>query len=333
MTPDELYALISLCDPHEVLEPGADRYVDIDRIERDEAPRRHAWARRIANEFAGADQTKILFFTGVPGAGKSTELRRIAEKLRDPAGAALFPVLIDAGSRIDRNSPLSIVDLLFVILYETERAVLELEALDPDATGHESVMARLWHWLNGTSVELQKFDVGVDAGKLVFELSSNPSFRAAMRTHVASSLTEFVEKARAQMRGLTERVKRYDIRRDGRVATMIQASAGYPRELVAMLQEMLRQARDWGTPLSDKRFDAALGERAARYTRVISQADYPTLVHVHKTKDHLPPSEDQLQRFGVLLSNSVIMMYQNADDWADLNPALYRHPELSAQLG
>jgi len=36
LTTKELNELIRLCDPDEVLEPGASRYVDIDRIREDE---------------------------------------------------------------------------------------------------------------------------------------------------------------------------------------------------------------------------------------------------------------------------------------------------------
>lgn len=138
---DELRRLFARCDSDEPLETGDPRYVDVDHVP-DEGvrPRRYAWVRRIARKFELAKTTpRLVLLTGLPGSGKSTELRRVLAELRDPAGACLFPVLIDAERVIELRNPIDLPELILAILVETERRVMiDLKGLDPSISTRRS---------------------------------------------------------------------------------------------------------------------------------------------------------------------------------------------------
>ena len=210
----ELRRLYAFCDPDEPLEPGDPRYVDIDRA--DEAggrPRRYGWIQRISRKFElGADSPRTVLLTGLPGSGKSTELRLILDQLRDPEGAALFPVLIDAEQVIDLRAPLDLPELVLTLLMETERRIIvDLEEADPagadNAIATKSVGTRFWNWLATTEVELSSFDIGVFGQKLTLELKTNEDFKDLLRKVVKQRLGSFLLRAREHMEELQARVK------------------------------------------------------------------------------------------------------------------------------
>lgn len=111
------------CNPNEALRPDDERYVNIDE------KRRHArggnWMSKLASRIRlSSDGPLCEFFTGLPGTGKSTELRRLAQMLADEDGGNLLPVLIDAEASIDLANPIDVPDILGAILYRTDAAVL-----------------------------------------------------------------------------------------------------------------------------------------------------------------------------------------------------------------
>lgn len=93
----------NLCDPYEPLEPDDVRNVDVDvRGEQTgHMVRGIDWVDNLVMEYEFSDKPVFKLFTGHPGSGKTTELKRFAKRLSDPNRANLFPVYIDAMEILD----------------------------------------------------------------------------------------------------------------------------------------------------------------------------------------------------------------------------------------
>lgn len=187
------------CKPNEPLAPDDDRNVDLDRFEGARV-RGLNWVDRFASRIELSDGPVLKLFTGLPGSGKSTELRRLASRLSLRDRAYLLPVLIDAEEVIDLANPVDIPDILAAILQKTEECVLRKEGRDPEQALEESYLTRFWNWLTRTDVELGKAEYAIPGGpKLVAEMKARPSLRERVRKTVAAHLTTFLREVREEM--------------------------------------------------------------------------------------------------------------------------------------
>lgn len=226
MESSKLRKLYARCDPYEVLPANdSERYVDVDDMAAMAAsssdadpetlrPRRYAWINRIAKKFELSNKPCQLLLTGLPGSGKSTELRRVAARLKSADGARLYPVWIDAEQVLDLDQPIDEADLVLTIIAETERAVLELEAKHstPEKLGHESPLERLWNFLLNTKLESEAGGVAFPGvATLGVKLKNDPSLRERVRAAVAARTTEFLAEARQHMKQLEARVQFYEV--------------------------------------------------------------------------------------------------------------------------
>jgi hypothetical protein len=195
------------CRPYEVLQPGDPRYAPLDELgDAEHQVRGSGWGAKLARRVELSTGPVCELITGLPGSGKSTELRRLAERFADPAKANLLPVYIDAEQSLDLNNPIDVPDIILAVIYEVGRAVLKAEGKDPDGSASESYPTRLWNWLNRTDVELSRAEFSVpEAGKLVAELQTRPSLRERVRKTVAAHLTTFLKEASDELIGLEAR--------------------------------------------------------------------------------------------------------------------------------
>lgn len=201
------------CNPDEALGPDDPRYVDIDASTE---ARGGNWIDTLANRIELSAGPACELFTGLPGSGKSTELRRLAARLQDKDGANLLPVLIDAEQVLDLAAPIDIPDVLVAILYRTDEVLLEAEGKDPKGALKEGRLARLWHWLTTTEVEVSSLEAGASAeageasieAKAVLDLKTSPSLRAAVRGKVKENMTTFIQTVGAELGALNERAKK-----------------------------------------------------------------------------------------------------------------------------
>lgn len=196
--------LYNLCQPDQPLDPGDPRNIDFDSLP--DPVRGASWMGTLAAEIELSDQPVCMLVAGLPGSGKSTELRRLARRLAASESAGLLSVYIDADRLLDLTSRIDVVDIVAAILYESERAVLVAEGKDPAQALQEGYVRRLWHWLTATDVELGKGDFTIAAGvALSVELKSRPSLRQRVRAVVSSHLTQFLTNARTELKRLDER--------------------------------------------------------------------------------------------------------------------------------
>jgi hypothetical protein len=127
------------------------------------------WVARLAGRIQLSDRPVYELFTGLPGSGKSTELRRLVQRLQ--ANHGLLPVLIDGEDAIDLSNPIDVPDIYFAILYHTDAEVLELEGKSAAGTMQESYLTRFWNWITTTDINFKQAEFAVaDKAKLVVEL-------------------------------------------------------------------------------------------------------------------------------------------------------------------
>jgi hypothetical protein len=197
----------NLCDPDEPLEPDDARNVDLDALQGARV-RGDNWVERLAGKIELSSRPVFELFTGLPGSGKSTELRRLAARLREPEDGRIFPVLIGAEDVLDLANEIDIPDILAAILHQTEVAVLKAEGRDPEKALQDGYLTRLWSWLTRTDVSLGKeVEFAIPAGpKLVVEMKTRPKLRQRVRETVSANLTTFLAEARQEMSLLRDRV-------------------------------------------------------------------------------------------------------------------------------
>jgi hypothetical protein len=192
------------CKPDETLDPGDDRYVDIDAIDTAHPIRGADWVARLTRGIELSNEPVYELFTGLPGSGKSTELRRLAQRLQ--AQHQLLPVIVDGEEALDLSNPIDVPDIYFAILYYTDTKLLELEGKTPAGAMQQGYLSRFWHWITTTEVELKGGDFKVaDPIKLVVELKSRPSLRARVRQFVSARLPRFLEECHDELRAMEQR--------------------------------------------------------------------------------------------------------------------------------
>lgn len=196
------------CNASEALAPNDERNLDIDAFDAARV-RGDNWVSRLANAIELSDEPVCLLFTGLPGSGISTELRRLAQRLKDPQRAELLPVLIDGDASLDLTNEIDIPDIIAAIMLGVEKAVLEVEGKDPATALETGYFTKLWSWLTTTEIELTKAEFAIPGGgpKLVTEMRSRPTLRARVRATLATHLSSFLEDVREELRLLENRAK------------------------------------------------------------------------------------------------------------------------------
>lgn len=174
--------LYNLCQPAEPLLPGDDRYVDLDSF----GVRGTSLVDPIAQRIDLSDSPVTELAIGVPGAGMTTELRRLAARLAGDAN--ILGVHVDAEQVLDLTSPIDTIDLLLVIVEETARVVRSAEG----QSSAKKLFGRLWSFLTSTEASLAP-----DMSAVV--LKSAPSLRERLRAHVNADRSRFLSLVREEL--------------------------------------------------------------------------------------------------------------------------------------
>ncbi len=189
---DTIKTYYNRCNPEKPLHPDDPYNVDIDK--EPGKVRGMSWAEKLAKKIAFADSPVCLLFSGLPGSGKSTELLRLKTLLSEQD---FFPVLINAEDLLDLNNPVDLPDILSVLVYATERTILEATGRDPETALQESYFNRFWHWLTTTEVELTKAEANIGQfGKFVVEMKTQPAFRKKVSKAICANLSHYLKEVR-----------------------------------------------------------------------------------------------------------------------------------------
>ncbi len=202
--------LYNLLNPDESLTPDDARNLDVDAFRIDEKrvhPRGAVWVDELAGDIELSNDPVCEFFTGLPGSGKSTELRRLAAALRELKS---FVVRVDTEDLLDLREQVDIADVLCAVVYQTNLALIRERSPDakPEAALTDGPFLRLWSWVTHTDVSLAKVDgeVGAEGVKVkgALQLKTNPTLRQQVRTRVAEMPGEFIRQVREEMAELLE---------------------------------------------------------------------------------------------------------------------------------
>lgn len=202
--------LYALCRD-EPLEPDDRRNVDFDHLGRsgDLAVRGVSWVERLAAPIELSDLPTRQLMTGLPGSGKSTELRRLGVYLsRERAGRAGYLVArVDAEDAFDLTQAIDLPDVIAVLVDGAERAVLVAEGAPNRGESSSSFLVRTWHWLTETEIELKDIEIGGGPAKLALEMKTRPAFRQQVRASLTRHFTRFLQESRAELVALDARAR------------------------------------------------------------------------------------------------------------------------------
>jgi hypothetical protein len=199
---DELRKFVRLCDPQRPLEANDPLYVPFDEGE----PTRgvgHASCINALHRFIHLKDETCQLFTGFPGTGKTTELRRLRAQLSASKDLPTFAVYIDFEEYLDRYTPVTITDVLRIIAYALDRAATVAEGKDPEE--QPGYLQRLFEFLSQTDVKLKDIGFSAYGTSLMLELKNNPTFRAKAEETLSGRFQQFAAEA---MQVMTEAIVR-----------------------------------------------------------------------------------------------------------------------------
>lgn len=195
------------CRVEEPLSPDDPRNVDIDHCLG--SVRGSNWVEKLGRKVELSTEPVCLLFSGLPGSGKSTELRRLQVRLQDPARSHLLSVIINAEEVLDLNAPIDVADILAALVDGVEREILVAEHKNPESALQDRYSTRLWNWLTRTDVSLVKGEFAIPEGpKLLVEMKTRPTLRQRLRETIGQHLSEFLRQVQNEMIELEARAKK-----------------------------------------------------------------------------------------------------------------------------
>jgi hypothetical protein len=186
----------------EPLRPDDARYVDF-YSGHPEDP-----VRRLAEQIEFLEVESFQMFSGFRGSGKTTELNRLGNRLRDNGMVVLYG---DALQYVNSAAPLDIVTLLFSITGSFNDALQEKGYADQL---HEGYWERFTNFLTRTNVDLEKMGLKVGgevaAADFKFNLRQTPTFRQRLAEKIAGSLKELSDEVYRFFADALEVIRRKD---------------------------------------------------------------------------------------------------------------------------
>ena len=154
------------------------------------------------------DPTTAQLVSGYAGSGKSTELYRLADELRRGGYAV---VRCDMRELVNVSAPLSITDLLLVLVGALEEKLEEGDLLDEVVDG-ERWYDRVGRFLRRIRFDSPELEVGADVGggfsaSLKTSLRVDPDFKRRLQDHLAGHLGAVVTEAHDHVRQLALRTR------------------------------------------------------------------------------------------------------------------------------
>ncbi len=200
------------CDPYKTLSLDSGDVLDIDNYTIDGKAvkvRGKNWAEDIAEKISWSDTPQVIYFTGYPGSGKTTELKRVQKILENRETGNLLPVYINALDFIPIHESLDEIDIFSVIIYNAIETVSQYQNKD-SAFEDGNYFDRFWEWINETEVSLKNIEVGADSSKMVLEMKENPSFRNQIKHFISANPSRFKQEVEKELNRLNQSIKRYE---------------------------------------------------------------------------------------------------------------------------
>lgn len=242
---EKLRALYNACDPHEALDPADPRCVDVDRLGLHSEPLR---GRNLVDHLARTldltDVPQVVFLTGIPGAGLSTELRRLAARIVGSNPNDTFGVWADAEEYLDLTQPVDIVDVVLMLLAAGEQAALLAQGRAFKGS-FVTAFEPIWSLLTRTDARIAADASPLPrAGWLLIEMRGNPTLRRLVRTAASSARTEFFAAVRSTFDALLEEARALGRTRAVFVIDSLERASGISHGHDEMLSSFERLVAD-----------------------------------------------------------------------------------------
>jgi hypothetical protein len=187
----------------EPLAPEDPRNVDFDRLP-GQAVRGVAWVDRLAKPIELSDRPTLQLITGLPGSGKSTELRRLEKRLVEKG---FIVARIDSEEIVDLTQSIDVTDIIAIMVDGAEKAVNEALGKLGVAARSKTYLFRLWQWLSAIEVDPKELETGAGPVSLTVEMKVRPTFRQTVRAALTRHFSTFLADARRELESLDRRVK------------------------------------------------------------------------------------------------------------------------------
>ncbi len=117
---------------------------------------------------------------------------------------------------------------------------------------------------------------------------------------------------------------------DATLLPILEASGGYPRDLLRMVRQLLIDTRAFPVQAPDAQ--RVIDELSQQYAFIVRGTNLPLLRQIATT--HAMPQQDaeQVAAFGRLLERWLVLAYRNGDEWYDLHPLVRRAPIVRAHF-
>lgn len=178
----------------QALEPDDERYVPIyddKRIAADDP------VAMMQTTIEWTIETSVQLFSGFRGTGKSTELLRLRQRLRDQGYIVL---LFDAEDYLNLSIPVDVPDFLLAVAGAVGEKAME-DGLLPDDPARFSYWQRFQGFLK--KIKLQEVSAEINTGPVKFgakaNLRSDPEFTRMLQQRMAGHLGAFVDDVRGYL--------------------------------------------------------------------------------------------------------------------------------------
>ncbi len=165
------------------LEPGDPRYVP--------SAERQELVDHLRRTIRWAGGESVQLFSGFRGTGKSTELRRLRDRLVKDGDLVVY---VDLEEAVNLSVPLDVSDFLLTLAGTVGDALVRDGLLPEDPKG-ESYWARITRWL-GTTVKLEGIALDGPGFSLKSSLKEDPSFKSELQEHLKGHLGALVSDVR-----------------------------------------------------------------------------------------------------------------------------------------
>ncbi|TKD00186.1 hypothetical protein [Polyangium fumosum] len=200
---EDLKRFYASCDPNKSLSGTDERYVSLDRVRGSTGP---TCVDLLEQTVLITDESCQLF-TGFPGTGKTTELRRLKQRFEDAKDLPTQIVYVDLEEYIDIFSPIAVTDVLRILAYCMDREATRMEGGDPDKK--PGYLQRFIKFLEQTNIELPKgVELSAYGATLMLEFKNNPDFYQRAEKALSGRFQLFVDEARLSIMNSVVRLKK-----------------------------------------------------------------------------------------------------------------------------
>ncbi len=182
------------------LEPQDPRYVPLYRDRRLNADDP---VELLARGIEWTPGQSVQLLSGFRGTGKSTELRRLAQRL---SGSDYLVVLCDIEDYINLSTPIDISDFLLALAGAIGDGLHEAGHLPQDPK-REGYWERFRNFLTRTNVGFPELGGEVSGASIKMTLKSDPSFKEHLQKNLAGHLGSFVADVRQYLKDCVRQLK------------------------------------------------------------------------------------------------------------------------------